>query len=775
MRRWLRADSGRDETMVLRNPVGREPDGAPAGSAAEWDLEPLLRPRSVAILGCSQDLSRLGGRPLKFLLERNYPGRVYPVNPKYSEIAGVRCYPTIKDVPEPVDTALVLVPAASVEGVLEECAAAGARSAIVFSSGFAEMGEEGRKAQKRIANLALNAGMPVLGPNCLGVINLFDNIPLSFSSILDIGALRSGGIAFVSQSGALATFVLGVAQEAKIGFSYWVTTGNEASLEASAVVRYLLRDERVSGVLLYMEEARDPRGLMEAGDLARALGKPLICLKVGRSRSGKRAASSHTGAMAGSDEAYAAAFRRAGIIRAEHVEELLDLGVAFTDGWAPRGKRVAILTMSGGGGILLADRCEELGLEVPELATQTQLQLKKVVPAFGAVGNPVDVTAELVASPGLLKKSLDVVLADPGIDSAVIFLGIQKKTAASLSRDIADAVSQARDTGSKPILVAWMAPPPEAVEKLREGKVPLFFDGVRAVNALAKMAEASAGHHRAPAGATTGLTPAGLAPSFAVAREATRGDLRRELESVLRGFRLGKAAGRIKESKLALSESQSKAFLRAAGLPVPRGGVAASADEAVALANALGYPVVAKVDSPDILHKSDARAVKVGLKTPLEVRNAFEEVVANSKGYLPDADIRGVLIEDMVSGGLEAIVGVRWDERFGPMVMLGLGGIFVEVLKDVSLRLAPVDEEEALSMIRELKAAKMFSGFRGSPPRDVKALSRVVADVSRLAHELGGSLLELDINPLFVLEEGKGVKVGDALLVLDGGVLSDAG
>lgn len=268
------------------------------------------------------------------------------------------------------------------------------------------------------------------------------------------------------------------------------------------------------------------------------------------------------------------------------------------------------------------------------------------------------------------------------------------------------------------------------------------------------------------------MTPPRL---VAMAGEAISGDLARQLESVLRDFPRGKAAGRIKEGRLALSESQSKAFLRAAGFPVPRGGVTASAGEAVALADALGYPVVAKVDSPDILHKSDARAVKVGLKSAREVRYAFEEVVANSKAYLPGADIRGVLIEEMVSGGLEAIVGVRWDERFGPMVMLGLGGIFVEVLKDVSLRLAPVDEEEALSMIRELKAAKMFSGFRGSPPRDVRALSRVVADVSRLAHELGQSLVELDINPLFVLEEGKGVKVGDALLVLEGGVLSHAG
>lgn len=711
-----------------------------------WDLEPLLRPGSVAIVGCSQDLSRLGGRPLRFLLEREYPGKIFPVNPKYSEIAGLRCFESVAAIPDAVDVALVLVPAAAVGNVLEECGKAGVRSAIVFSSGFAEMGAEGRDAQDRLSEISRRFRMPVLGPNCLGVINLVDGIPLSFASVLDMGNLRSGGLAFVSQSGALATFVMGAAQEASVGFSHWVTTGNEASLEASAVVRHLLLDEKVTGVLLYLEEARDPEGLMEAGRLARERGKPIICLKVGRSSSGRRAASSHTGALAGSDEAYDAAFKAAGITRAADVEELLDLGIAFTDGWVPAGRNVAILTMSGGGGIILADSCEELGLRVPELSSRTRDSLRKVVPAFGATANPVDVTAELVASPGLLKKSLDIVLSDPGVDSAVIFLGIQRKTALSLSRDISEAVGLSRREGGKPILVAWMAPPKEAVAALRDSGVPLFFDGVRAVKALARLT--SEGGRR-----TGGDRPSALDSAIEV------------LARVVPAHR----ADPRESGRLALKESACKAFLQELGLTVPRGRTARSEEEAVFAAEEIGYPVVMKVDSPDILHKSDANAVVVGVK-PSEVRRAFRDILENSRRYRGDARIEGVLVEEMVSGALEAIIGARWDDRFGAMVMIGLGGVFVEVMKDFCLRLAPVDEEEALEMLASLKASKLFSGYRGAPPRDAQATAKAVSTISRIAAGLGERLLELDVNPLFVMEQGKGVKVGDALMVLKEGL-----
>jgi acyl-CoA synthetase (NDP forming) len=716
------------------------------------DLQPLCNPKSVAIIGCSQNPKRLSGRPFYFLRKFNYQGKIYPVNPKYDEIDGIKCYPSIKDVPEPVDVALLLIPAASIEGALKECIEAGTKSAIIFSSGFAELGEEGREVQTRIGQLAKEANMPVLGPNCLGVMNLANSIPLSFSSALDVVSLRPGGLALVSQSGAIGTFILGAAEESKIGFSYWVTTGNEAALNAETVAQYLLQRDDVSGVLLYLEESRDPEGLAEAGRLAKEVGKPLIGLKVGRYSSGKRAAMSHTGSMAGADEEYTAAFRKAGIVRAAHIEELFDLGLVLSDGIKPKGKRAAIVTMTGGGGILTADRCEEVGLEVPLLSEETQAKLAEVVPSFGAVGNPVDVTAELVASPGLLKQTLNIIIEAPDVDAIIVFIGMQKLTGANLAKDIA-AMSEVAKAAGKPILVAWMAAPEEAIEILRAARVPLLYDAVRTVNALAHLVEKPEKESETTCGHTCADKAAGL---------FTRENLRSLLIAT-------SDPQDVKKERFALTEAAGKKFLAKLGLSIPQGDVAKTAADAVAIAEKIGYPVVAKVDSPDILHKSDAGAVKVGLKNAEELTNAFAAIIENAKLYDPSARVNGVLVEEMVTGDpVQTIVGLKWSEKFGPMVVFGTGGIFVELLKDFSMRLAPVTEAEALSMLAELKTAKMFKGFRGAAPRDLQATAKAIATISQIGAALGEELLELDINPLFILPEGEGVKVGDALIVVKG-------
>lgn len=721
----------------------------------EFDLEPLCNPKSVAIIGCSNDLTRLSGRPLKSLFNYKYTGKIYPVNPKYENIHGLTSYPNMQAIPEPVDVALILVPAIQVESVLKDCIAAKTKAVIIFSSGFAELGKEGQEAQKRIQRLAEQARIPVLGPNCLGVINLADSTPLSFSSVLDYEGLPVGGLALVSQSGAIGTYILGVSGETRMGFSYWITTGNEAILEISTIVKYLLKNEKVSGVLLYLEEARNAKGLIEAGKVAEEVGKPLICLKVGRSNSGRRAALSHTGAMAGVDKEYDAVFQKSGIVRAEHIEEMLDLGVVHSEAWKPAGKRVGVITLSGGGGIIAADECEKLGLEVPELSPALQKELAKVVPSFGSTKNPVDVTAEMVASPGLLRKSIEIMLECDEIDSLMLFLGLQKKNAVSLATDIAEMAEISRRKKGKPVVVGWMAPPKEAVEILRKAKVPLLFDGVRTINALAKLVN----KHSA-------AQSSGAYQSVLTDKESQKPLTKDDLRSLL--FSAVSMEDSVKD-RFALTEYAGKKFLQKIGLSIPGAGVAGSVEEAVALAEKIGYPVVAKIDSPDILHKSDAGAVKVGLKNPDELRKAYEEIMYNSQKFNAQARLNGVLVEEMVEDALQTIVGLKFSEKFGPLVVFGVGGIFVEILKDFSIRLAPVNEEEAFSMISELKAYKMFTGARGAAPRDIKALAKAISTVSYIGAELGDSLLELDINPLFVLKEGAGVKVGDALIALKGG------
>ena len=709
----------------------------------------LFRPRSVAIVGCSSDLSKLSGRPLKFLLNWKYSGRICPVNPKYGKIEDLVSYPSVKSLPEPVDVALVLVPAASVKTILEDCVSAGIRSAIVFSSGFSEVGKQGSSLQRDVKAVAEKAGMPVLGPNCLGIINLHDGIPLSFTSVLEEENLSSGRLALVSQSGAIAAFILGAAREARVGFSYWVTTGNETSLELSEVVKYLLGRDEVTAVLCYLEELRNPRGLMEAGEIAQQTGKSLVCLKVGYSTAGRRAALSHTGAIAGSDEEYEAFFRKAGIIKARHIEELLDLGIVLGSSWQPKGKRVAIMTISGGGGIVCADRCDEVGLEIPELNQETQSKLRQVVPVFGSVKNPVDMTAELTATPGLLGKCLEIVLNDSTTDSILLFLGANRKNALSLSQDIITAVNESRRVKGKPLLVAWMAAPAEAVEVLRKANVPLLFDGVRAVNALARLVELPR-----PDKITVGYQRAGVKRHLSLSRK--------ELLSILSSLRQGYTAAK----NNVLVESVGKDFLAQIGIPKPRGGLAKTSEAAVKLANQIGYPVVAKVSSPDILHKSDAKAVIVGINTPEVMHRSFGEIVQNARWHNPEANIEGVIVEEMIHDAIEAFVGLKWSKKFGSLVMFGLGGIFVEVFKDVSLRLSPVNEAEARGMIEELKAKRLFHGFRQFDERDIEATIRAIVIISELGATLGPDLIELDVNPLFVLKKGSGVKAGDALIRL---------
>ncbi|MGQ9825870.1 MAG: acetate--CoA ligase family protein [Desulfotomaculales bacterium] len=715
------------------------------------DLELFFKPRSIAIIGASADLATISGKPLRYLTEHGYRGKIYPVNPKYKEIAGYPCYPSITEVSGPVDLALIAVNYKRVLPMLEQCAEKGVRFATIFSSGFAEAGEEGRALQRELAEFARRTGLRLCGPNCQGAVNLHDNIAAAFSASLDIKPFTPGSVGFVTQSGALGYSIFNLAQEAGVGFSYVVSTGNEVDLDCLDFMRYMLEDDNTRVVFTYLEGMRDGEKFARVADRALELGKPLAVLKVGRSETGSKAASSHTAALTGSDQVYDAFFGQKGIIRVGDIEEFIDLARLINGGAKfPRGKRLGIITTSGGAGVLAADTAEECGLQVPPLQEETRRQILTVIPAYGSALNPVDVTAQVISEAEGFWKVLQAMVDDPGIDALAVV--ITMITGASGLRMAQDVAKMSRLT-EKPLAVAWTAGDRlmgECFAVLREAGVTWYKSPVRCVKALARLMHYGTFREqwRQQTAASAGrisLADSSVAGVPAAVREILSG------------------AGKV------LSERESKAVLSAFGIPVTREETARTQEEALSIAGKIGYPVALKVDSPDILHKTEAGAIRLGVSGDRELREAFAEVLANARRHSPEARINGVLVQEMVPpGGVEVIVGVKSDPQFGPVVVFGLGGIFVEILKDVARRVAPLSPAEARAMIREIRGFGLLAGARGRAKADVEALAEVLVKVAGLALVLKDELAELDINPLIVLPAGKGVKVADALLIRKG-------
>ncbi|MBI4528690.1 MAG: acetate--CoA ligase family protein [Deltaproteobacteria bacterium] len=706
------------------------------------DLKTLFHPRSVALIGVSTEQTKLSGRPFRFFREFGYTGSVYPVNPKYQEIAGVPCYANLSDIPGDVDLAVITLPASAVPGTLAECGAKGVRAAAIISSGFAEVGGEGVHLQEELKRVASEYGIALCGPNCSGFIYFPERVTATFSVGLDGGFPELGPAAFISQSGALSSYILGAAKERALGFRYWITTGNECVLSFTDYLKYLLEDPEVRLVLGYLEDARDGQAFQIAARRALLLDKPLIIMKVGRSEAGAKASVSHTGSLAGADEVYQAVFSQNGILRAESLDELFDLAVMSQASRRPRGNRVQILTNSGAAGILLADVGSEWGLEFSDLSSATKEALKKIMPPFATIANPMDLTAEIVARPGLLKGAAELILADPNVDNLVIFLGIMPGAHEKLATDIAH-VARATD---KLIMVTWFPLPlPEVRQILIQADVPLFPEPARGIRALGKMAQYVATREKA------------------LARQPP--PARKEPDS---GSEVGKILARAKnQGRNALTEVEAKSLLNACGLAVPRGGLARNAAEARSLANAIGGPVAMKASSPDLLHKTEAGIIRLALKSAEEVERAFEEIVEKAREWNPEARLDGVLVEEMIGGETrEVIVGARQDLRFGPIVTFGLGGIFVEAIRDFAVWPAPLTLEEARDMIRKIRGYRILTAFRGRPAADVEALAQVICQVGQLACQWQEQIAELEINPLFVLPEGAGVIVGDALVAL---------
>ena len=706
------------------------------------DLKSLFHPRSVALIGASTEQNKLSGRPFRFFREYGYAGNVYPVNPKYPEIAGVPCFAKLSDIPGEVDLAVITLPATAVPEALAECGAKGVKAAAIISSGFAEVGGEGVRLQYELQRIALENGIAVCGPNCSGFVYFPERVTATFSVGLDGGFPEAGPAAFISQSGALSSYILGAAKERGLAFRYWITTGNECVLSFTDYLQYVLEDPEVRLVLGYLEDARDGEAFQAAARRALVLDKPLIIMKTGRSEAGAKASISHTGSLAGADEVYQAVFSKNGVLRAENLDELFDLALLAQAPRRPRRKRVQVVSISGAAGILMADVGNEFGLEFADLSDTTKDELQKIMPAFASIANPMDVTAEAVARPGLLSQAAEVILKDPNVDNLVMFFGIVP----GAHEKLATAMAQVAQGTDKLVVMTWFPLPRQDIwMSLARAGVPVFPEPARGIRALGKMAQYVAARERSFSRHTAAI-------------ESSSG-LESSVEKILDQAK--------HQGRNALSEVEAKSLLKVLGLTVPRGGLARSAAEARSVANSIGGPVALKASSPDLLHKTEAGVIRLGVESPEGVERAFEEIVAKTKKWDPQARLDGVLVEEMIGGDTrEVIVGTRQDLRFGPIVTFGLGGVFVEALRDFAVWPAPLSLDEAREMIRRIRGYRILTAFRGRPAADLEALAQVLCQVGQFACAWRERIAELEINPLFVFPEGSGVVVGDALAAL---------
>ncbi len=700
------------------------------------DLERFFNPKSIAILGASRDLITISGQPLSHLVNHGYTGKLYPVNPRYDEILGHKCYPALADLPETPDLVLILINASRVADMLEQCGKKGVPYVIIFSSGFSEMGGEGVALQQRIAEVARRHNIGVVGPNCQGMMNVADRAWAGFGSVFFANDYPAGRVSMVSQSGGFGFSVLSLCSEGGLAFRQMVTTGNEIGVTSLEFIDYFVRDPHTDIIVCYLEGSRDVRRTTEIGLKAMDAGKPILMWKVGNTDEGQKAAASHTANLGGAMALYKASFKQSGIIQVDDIQDVVDYGRMFRCGKLPRGNRIAMITVSGGAGILMTDECVSRGMRLASLAPQTVEKLREFVPSFGSLANPVDVTAAIFNDLALIRRTLQAIVDDPGVDCiALLNASLQGEIATKIAAEII-AIANTTD---KPIACAWSARDEmakDAYAALDEACIPHYKSPVRCGRAYAAMSGYAEAKRRI---------------------EAQRG----EQPLVLKKYQ----SKQLLTNRVAdVAEYEAKKVLAEYGIRVTQEELATTRDQALALAKKIGYPVAIKVQSPDISHKSEARAVKLGINTDAELSAAYDEVLANAKAYNANAKIEGVLVQEMLRGGTEAILGITNDPLFGPAVMFGLGGIFAEIMKDVSFRLAPVTPAMAREMIEEIKGYPLLTGARGRPHADIEALADAIVKLSALAVDLQDHVAELDINPLFVMEKGKGVVAADALI-----------
>ncbi len=690
-----------------------------SGNEKTKNLEAFICPDGVAVIGASRDPEKLGHGILSNILASGYKGNVYPVNPKTDEVLGLPSYPSVKDIPGKLDLAVIVIPERFVPDALRECGEKGLKAVIVITAGFGETGVEGFHREQEITAIASEYGLRVIGPNCLGVIDTFCPINASFAASMP----DQGNIAFMSQSGALCTAVLDLAVAKGIGFSRFVSLGNKADVDEAALLLKWKDDEHTAVVLAYIEGLPDGREFI---DVARQVSarKPVVALKSGTTEAGSKAVSSHTGSLAGSEHAYEAAFQKAGVLRAESLQDIFDWGLAFAYQPLLEGPYIAIVTNAGGPGILATDGLERAGLHLVQLETGTVQVLRDGLPGAANVYNPIDVLGDAGADRYAL--ALKAALEDPNVNGVIVILTPQVMTEIT---ETAELVSDLASQYDKPIIGCFMgeAKIRAGADILNRNRVPNFISPDRAVSALQAM-----WHYRQYLN-----QPQTEPDEFDVNRD----EVRRILDEV-------RADGR-----LTLGEVEARGVIAAYGIPLPQSTLARTSEEAIEIAEAIGFPVALKVASPDILHKSDVGGIKLDLRDADDVRDAFDLIMYRCLKHMPDAEIWGTLVQEMINPGKEVIVGMSHDPQFGPLILFGLGGIYVEVLKDVAFRLAPVTESEAGAMINEIRAAPLLRGVRGEKRSDVKAITEIIQRVSQLVMEFP-EIVELDINPLVVHNQG---------------------
>ncbi len=695
-------------------------------------IDRMLNPRSIAVVGATPK-GGYGGRLLAAVLKAKDRIRVYPVNPNYGEIMGAPCYRSVTDLPEAPDLVGIVVPYNKVLPVLRECHEKKAGSAVVISAGFAERGtDSGLDLQRQLGSFARESGFRFTGPNCLGVANVRDDVWATASS-RTLGGL-TGTVGLVCQSGATAFGPFLVrAVDSGIGLSHIISTGNEIDLDFADFARYLLDDSATRVIAGFVEGFKDVRKFIAVAELAADRGKPIVLIKIGRSESGAQAARSHTAALTGADALYEAVFRQYGIIRVQDYDELLEVAHLLANNRKPRKPGIAVVSHSGGISSLTADMLGQAGLNLPPLTDHARDGINAILKDFGWAANPADVTG--FARSESFPQIMDYLINEPEVGTLVI--------ASAGAGNQVDHVINLRDRTEKNVAFFWTASRGEkgALTKLKSANIPIFYSPEKLARGLKSLIDYHAWRDRRLADGFA------TAPGLTVEQEQTAGRLRA----------LGRST---------LSESESKQAIAAWGVSGTRELLARSADAAVEAAQRLVYPVALKVDSPDILHKTDAGVVRLGLREADEVRSAYRDIMANAAAHAPNATIPGALVQEMVTGGVEVIVGIKYDAQIGPILLFGSGGVMVEVYNDVALRHCPITRSEAVDMIAEVKGAKLLRGFRGKPPADVDALADALVRVSHMAVHLEGRLAELDINPLMVLPEGQGVKAVDALVLL---------
>jgi acetate---CoA ligase (ADP-forming) len=703
------------------------PSPIPSDHIDVASLEPLFRPASVAIIGASSDAARIGGMPLAFLKAHGFAGAIYPVNPKGPTIQGLPAFASIRDVGRPVDLALIAVPAAAVIPSLEACIEVGVRAVIIFSAGFAEIDAEGARQQDRIAAIGRAGGIRIMGPNCIGLVNFATGLYMSFHPAFAESGKPGGALGIVTQSGAFGGHLHRMGRDRDIAFSYCITTGNEADVDVADGLAFLAEDPGTRAILVYLEGFRKGRKLIRALDIARRNAKPVVAIKLGRTEVGAAAAQSHTAALAGADAVYDAVFRQFGVYRAKSIEEFLEIGLACAVAQRPANDRVGLVTVSGGVGVLMADAAADYGLDVSAMPQAPQDKIKQLVP-FAATRNPIDITGQVVNDFNLLGQAIEIVAAEGGYGSIVPFIGSSARVPERAAR-LLELFGRLRTQYPDMLMVAAALSTPEFRDGLQALGYLSYEEPVNAVRAVAALA-AFRRHF-----ARTDAPP----PAVEAAVPALAGDA-------------------------PMSEFDSLRFLGAAGLPVVDARLAGSLAEAEAAAQALGFPVVLKIAAADILHKSDVGGVALGLNSRDALREAHAAMAAGVAARTGRA-VEDFIVAPMISDGVETVLGVNRDPVFGPVVMFGLGGIFVEALGDVVFRAAPFGLDEAHRMIRDTRAFRVLEGVRGRPPADVDALAAALARLSVIAAAHGDAIESIDVNPFLVRAKGQGAVALDALVI----------